>query len=268
MHPVKLIHQPLPSGMIRKWSTKPADHKAARLRSNQRRHRERVRCHIAELETRLGETQVRLEKALVHITDLSNELLLAKIHPTRLSDSTQLDGEGTSNNVAVTRDVTRSSPDTSCCVSCPVRESDSIPGDQNRPPPPVYQESGGPVLQTRLFAEESISQEDSAWSSSSILSATYNTSDTMSLVPTLNYDAIAETGEQGCFDLAPPSPGKSTTRCRDAYIIIAQQNYRWLEISAIRRWLEPGFRGALVEGDGCRVETDLLFALLDFVSSS
>lgn len=89
----------------------------------------------------------------------------------------------------------------------------------------------------------------------------------MSAVSKLNYDATAEPGEQGCFDMPPPSPGKSTTRCQDAYVIIAQQNYRWLDISAIRRWLEPGFRGPIVEGDGCRVETDLLFALLDFISS-
>jgi hypothetical protein len=92
------------------------------------------------------------------------------------------------------------------------------------------------------------------------------TSGVMPEAPTFNYDAIAETGELVCCDLLPLGPGDSTTRCRDAYIMIAQQNYRGLEVSAIRGWLGPGFRGAIIKGDGCRVGTDLLFALLDFIS--
>lgn len=162
MHPVKLIHQPVPSSMLRKWSTKPADSKAARLRSNQRHHRERVRCHIADLEARLAETQVQLEKALAHVTDLSNELLHAKTHPTHLSVSMQVDGQGTSNDVVVTRrSAAEPSLDMSCCGSCAVQESDSITGNRNSPPS-VSQENGVTFLQTRLFAEESLSQEHSA----------------------------------------------------------------------------------------------------------
>jgi hypothetical protein len=122
--------------MMSKWSAKRADHKAARLRNNQRRHRERVKCHIAELEARLAATQLQLDKALARITDLSNELLLSRTHPAHLNDSMQLDDQGTSDDVVVTRGgVAGLSPDTSCCVSCPVLESDNILADRNGPPP-------------------------------------------------------------------------------------------------------------------------------------
>jgi hypothetical protein len=76
-----------------------------------------------------------------------------------------------------------------------------------------------------------------------------------------------ESWEEDCCDLPHPKPGTSTTRCRDAYIIISQQNYRALDIHTIRQWLEPGFHGALHKGDGCRVDTEVLFALLDYISS-
>jgi hypothetical protein len=68
--------------------------------------------------------------------------------------------------------------------------------------------------------------------------------------------------------LPPPGPGESTTRCRDAYWTIIQQIRKGLNDSSIRGWLEPGFRGPICEGDGCRIETGLLFALLDFISAS
>jgi hypothetical protein len=180
--------------MMSKWSAKPADYKAARLRNNQRRHRERVKCRIAELEARLAVTQLQLEKALARITDLSNELLLSRTYPARRGDSKQLNDQGTSDDVIVTReDVAGLSPDTSCCVSSPVRESDNTPADRNDPPP-VHHETGGTALQTTLLVEEPTSQEDSAWSSSPMLSA-INPSGIMPESPTFNYDAIAETGE-------------------------------------------------------------------------
>jgi hypothetical protein len=73
--------------------------------------------------------------------------------------------------------------------------------------------------------------------------------------------------EEDYRHLQPPGPTESTTRCRDAYKIIAQQNFAQLDLSTVHIWLEPGFRGPPIEDDGCRVENQILFALLDYVNS-
>jgi hypothetical protein len=62
-------------------------------------------------------------------------------------------------------------------------------------------------------------------------------------------------------------PKESTTRYRDAFRIIAEQNYACLEFSTVCGWLQSGFRQASAEEDGCRVKNNLLFALLDYISS-
>jgi uncharacterized membrane-anchored protein YhcB (DUF1043 family) len=68
--------------MMSRWSAKPADYNAARLRNNQRRHRKRVKDHVAELESRLSETQLQLDQALSRIAELSAELSRARrLHP-------------------------------------------------------------------------------------------------------------------------------------------------------------------------------------------
>lgn len=59
---------------IEKWSSKPVDYNATRVRNNQRRHRARVKSHIHDLEIRLEETNSKLESALSTIASLTAEL--------------------------------------------------------------------------------------------------------------------------------------------------------------------------------------------------
>lgn len=171
--------------MMGKWSARPSNDKASRVRNNQRRHRQRVKEHIAHLESRLEDTERQLRDALDRVTEL-------------------------------TRDLERTA---------------------QRAAPPQTQTVEPPIL--------------SAPPESSVIPRAQ----------------LLDYSEDECCSLPPPGPGKSTTRCRDAYIIIAQQNYRALDSYVIRQWLEPGFYGALGEGDGCRVDTEVLFGLLDFISS-
>lgn len=64
-----------PSGpSILKWSSKPADHDAIRVRNNQRRHRARAKGHVQDLEKRLEETSAKLEAALQTISHLAQEV--------------------------------------------------------------------------------------------------------------------------------------------------------------------------------------------------
>ncbi|KXJ84769.1 hypothetical protein Micbo1qcDRAFT_154692 [Microdochium bolleyi] len=71
-----------------------------------------------------------------------------------------------------------------------------------------------------------------------------------------------------CKDLPAPQSGESTAPCIDAYKVIEQQNFSGLDVVEITRWLKPGFRKAAEKGGGCRVDTQLLFALLDHISST
>jgi hypothetical protein len=66
----------------------------------------------------------------------------------------------------------------------------------------------------------------------------------------------------------PPSDLESTTLCSQAYILIAQQNFRGSNEYTIRSWLYQGFRRAKGHDEGCRVENKLLFGLLDFISGA
>ncbi|KAF5712620.1 hypothetical protein FMUND_8367 [Fusarium mundagurra] len=62
------------------------------------------------------------------------------------------------------------------------------------------------------------------------------------------------------------APGESTTLCRVAYEIIDQHNMTGIESSEIENCLRPGFRRATRNGEGCRVETTVLYALIDRIS--
>jgi hypothetical protein len=82
----------------------------------------------------------------------------------------------------------------------------------------------------------------------------------------LQYDAKAEV--EMYSEMLPPRTSESTTRCRDAYMMIAEQNFAGLDASTVCNWLRPGFRRPAATQDGCRVNNQFLFALLDHVSSS
>ena len=74
---------------ILKWSSKPADHNAIRVRNNQRRHRARAKGHVQDLEKRLEETSARLEAALQTISHLAQEveMLRGRVPPSEWQQS-------------------------------------------------------------------------------------------------------------------------------------------------------------------------------------
>lgn len=240
-----------------KWSAKPADYNAARLRNNQRRHRKKVRDHIAELESRLSETHLQLDQALSRIAELSEELSRVQRDPVLL-ESSEAPKETLTTGSKATTDVrswlsighgprVAQEPDCQHDLLAARREEDET------------------KEQTDLTPGLSISSEVST-PSPPVLSAPW-TSNVAVQVPELNFEVFADFGDQDCCSLPLPEPGRPTTRCRDAYFVINQQNYKALDSSVIRGWLEPGFRRPISEGDGCRVDTVLLFTLLDWISS-
>jgi hypothetical protein len=66
--------------------------------------------------------------------------------------------------------------------------------------------------------------------------------------------------------LPPVAAGESTTLCCVAYEIIEQHNMTGVESSEIENFLRPGFRREKRKGEGCRVETTVLYALIDRIS--
>ncbi|KAK1762630.1 hypothetical protein QBC33DRAFT_551609 [Phialemonium atrogriseum] len=249
--------------MMSKWSAKPADYQATRLRNNQRRHRERVKHHITGLEARLAETQLQLDKALARISELTEELHLAKTLPAETIRQTELIHSGTPDDIRVAR---RVNPAPLTQVPCAIQELDASLADRNALPPAQKQRDDA-ALQPHLVTEKMPWPEKLAEPASPVLSAP-SMNNTILQGFTLGHDEVADGGEQDCSDLPPPNPDESTTRCREAFTIIATHNYSGLDISAIRRHLQPGFRGSIVSGDGCRVDNRLLFALLDSIGSS
>ncbi|KAF2006441.1 hypothetical protein P154DRAFT_518047 [Amniculicola lignicola CBS 123094] len=69
-----------------------------------------------------------------------------------------------------------------------------------------------------------------------------------------------------CATRPAPAPTESTTLCTQAYILIEQQNFRGIDATTIRVWLDKGFRRARERGEGCSVENGALLRVLDFIS--
>lgn len=232
-----------------RWSSKPADHKQTRVRNNQRRHRQRIKSHIADLETRLAESQRELHKAQSTIERLSAEL-----KNTRTSQQLSCAGPAACGRPAAGTD------DSS------VRKQHSSPSSlrPRRVPPPQQQScldqpcvaDCGRDVRTRTDGIAVFVSPATPFLGAAPTAAIWTT-----------YDVAVAGEEKKYCDLQPPDPAESTTLCRDAYKIIAEQNFAGLEASDLHRWLAPAFRGPCTKGDGCRVENGLLFALLDYLST-
>ncbi|KAG8410799.1 hypothetical protein J3458_016888 [Metarhizium acridum] len=63
-------------------------------------------------------------------------------------------------------------------------------------------------------------------------------------------------------------PYESTIPCSEAYILITQQNFKGIDQGDVAAWLWNGFRRPHQPGEGCRIQTDLLFSLLVFISET
>lgn len=224
------------SSLQNKWSCKPPDHNTIRVRNNQRRHRARVKSRIEDLEQQLGEANRRLEAALSTIGSLTAELesMRSQHRP-----------------------------------SSPLAHPSASSAEQHaRGPAP-------PVLDTR--AQDS--QHTIAGPADGELSTLQASSSTAVTGPTghnpgaavrspLAMNDVDNGTDCNCRGLPPPAPGESTVSCSSAFQIIDQQNFIGVEVTTIRAWLDPGFRKGPRPGEACRVETNRLYELLDYITSS
>lgn len=259
------------SSYVLKWSTKEVD-KAARVRDNQRRHREKVRNYISQLESRLAETQTKLQQAEVTIKLLTEELdtSMAAVQPiTGREEAPNTTPKLDMRHSETTRQI---SPPSSVLPTCATMKhqkehSDYVDGaDVSRAPCCVNEQQ---FSQSVLADWADTSGADKRGPSDQVLLKKGASNPLLAnslATESLQYDAKAEV--ETYSEMLPPGTNGSTTRCRDAYMIITEQNFVGLEVSTIYSWLQPGFRRPAATQDGCRVDNQLLFALLDHISSS
>jgi hypothetical protein len=228
-------------GLTRRKPRVSAEHTLNRVRENQRRHRARQRDHVASLELKLAETERQLADARAEIEALKAERDTANaLACYDISKHFNLREERLDSGIATTL------PTTS-----PLNPSPTIsPLDQNN------------TISSTLIAT----------SFQLVLPPTLTVgpppccTDTLptSLAPTTPMPADPECST--CKTRPPPSPSESTTLCAQAFVMILQQNFRNLDPEMIRLWLSQGYRRALREGEGCRVENGTLKGLLDYIS--
>jgi hypothetical protein len=247
-----------------------------RVRNNQRRHRERRRHYIASLEQKAQETESLLEKARAEVADLRAEMRRCKC--TRREEDAQYASKWERLNI----DEKGGKP----------RYLDEHPLPATR-----YNSSNAlsaTALQTNTvtirFQENRETQESNDYGndipskdlSSKVLAS--SPSPLLDSSPCCDYDTSSPAAEvtalsiNSSYDGFPASPAncnnyppvldESTTLCSKAYALIAQQNFRGLDTSTLRNWLESGFRRGKSQNEGCRVQNPLLFSLLDFISGA
>jgi len=271
--------------MMSKFSIRPPSYNATRVRENQRRHRARVKERTVSLEVQLAETQSQLEGALAEIARLRQQIVflecadqaheqtpeqaLDQAPPSgnelqAAPDATMTDHGGTttqedagdSGATANTGEANQGADEDWGMSGC---------GTATTPPVATGLEIGatGAVGNDTMAAIESMRR------------LSIDQGPDLAISPTVGQGATAspETPVFGVEDdfikyqLPALRPGESTTPCADAYKIIEQQNYSALDMEAIHTWLAPGYRQGMRKLDGCRVETNLLFSLLDRISS-
>jgi hypothetical protein len=209
-----------------------AEHTLSRVRENQRRHRARRKDYIATLEQKLAETEAQLTSARAEIEALRRERDARQDRP---SDNQRQDARADieSEMLALEKLV------------------DTLPM------PPL-----GDVFAFDLVPEIAPlpALEDPA-----ALSSTGPPPCCTDPEPVMPSRA-ASPECSSCHTRPAPAPTESTTLCAQAYVLIAQQNFRGIDAGTIRLWLYQGYRRARRDGEGCRVENGALFRLLDYIS--
>jgi hypothetical protein len=223
-----------------------------------------VKNYIALLESNLAETKLELQKALETIAELRADLSNCNAPFSSSSSATAKDKNNPTRSECSTQtqlflapvDQGKHHPLLSSCLDW---DNDKQIHNPHKGTGPCCKADKKPRgINAHTDCQTSYGEEGSEQNSLHVPETLYNVNVTAIHGGIMDDDMLGS--------LEPPAPTESTTRCRDALTIIEAQNFRNLEPDAIRVWLEPGFRKAMSKGDGCRVENNLLFALLNHIN--
>ncbi|KAF9690499.1 hypothetical protein EKO04_011357 [Ascochyta lentis] len=230
-----------------------AEHTLNRVRENQRRHRARQKDLVASLEVKLEETERQLAAARAEIAALKQERDMANAFACydfskHLNPREERVDSGLTTTSSVGSPLESLSPDALLALAVP-----------NTAASPTVFTTSFPLLlpSTPTLPGPPPCCSDSAPTSLPAPSSATTTAPTMALP-----DPECST----CKTRPRPSPSESTTLCAQAFVMISQQNFRNLDPDMIRLWLSEGYRRAVREGEGCRVENRTLKGLLDYIS--
>lgn len=271
-------------------STKTAAKTLIRVRNNQRRHRERRRQYIASLELKVSESENRLAQALASIAALQNEVLMLRLRcndanldlcePSSLEHPKPADEEqGESQKALQILKEPPAGPGLDpggvSMIMTPgyLQSLQAVPTQQ----PAVAQSKQHNMLSpmqdlaaTALHSDTRPRQypENQSKSCCSEIGS-QQSNDALSAIPEALVWGLDEPERSNPFaGDYPPADVESTTPCEQAYVSISRLNFRGLELDAITAWLSPGFRKSKFRSEACRVESRLLFEVLDFISES
>ncbi len=269
-------------GIVQRWSSKPKEHTAARVRNNQRRHRAKTKAYIAELERRLAEEQARVEGILEEKAVLMCELESLRASGTCNSVSKHVHTKAAGSLSSIAPAPNRAA--SSSYISSPLSgdtEGSPVPS-LLRPVEASASHSSSSRIELPCVARPARDENKYALGEGQQLSDVENASGTRksgaqngpcrctqaapSSTSSNNEDSLAVLLSD-CSTLPPPARGESTIPCTTAYNMIKQQNYRGWDLRAIGEFLAPGFRGPTIHGDGCRVDSGRVFSALDSVCS-
>lgn len=225
-----------------------AEHTLNRVRENQRRHRARQRDHVASLELRLAETERQLADARAEIEALKAERDTANAFACYdITKHFERMDSAVGTNTSLTPLLETASPNPLLDLPTPsnVTEPTLIATSFQLLLPPVLPIVGPPPCCTDILLAPTPSEPVAA-----------------TTIPSDKSDPECST----CKTRPPPSPSESTTLCAQAFVMISQQNVRNLDPELIRMWLSQGYRRAMREGEGCRVENGTLKGLLEYIS--
>ena len=257
---------------VQKFSCRPVRDQAARQRENQRRHRARVKGRIDDLEAELCKTQRELEEALKRIERLTSDVQRLQ----HALDSTPQQGTCVSQT-SVPETTSPLSPNHLTPTSLS-REYAQTPRTLDGldashltdvsclPVSPPGSVTKGPVeADVRRKCDISIAQCECTSQIHHLRGSTTTHAAQPRESGVLQSDLDTPNGDGPL--LPATTPGESTIPCRDAFLIIKERSTPEFDLSVATEWLKPGFRRATVPGTGCRVETHILFALVDHITS-
>ncbi|KAJ9133700.1 hypothetical protein NKR23_g10619 [Pleurostoma richardsiae] len=285
------------SGMTRKWSSRPKECRATRVRENQRRHRARTKAYIADMERQLAQTRAQLDEALAQNAELTSELQTLRASSAGKAVANPSKEVVVGQPVMMSLGLSEGYSDTGPPISPPNPPSATRGGERPPSPPILPLELNGaytsfrtltPLRPAALQAVSSAGPISTPWSEEScpwsptktpgheqssktcragVCSASSCLAPVIPTTTSSGDDADLALLRSDCPHLPAPALGESTIPCAAAYHIIKQQNYNRLDLSVMGGFLAPGFRRATVQGDGCRVETSRVFSVIDAISS-
>ncbi|KAI3567762.1 Trappc4 protein [Fusarium oxysporum f. sp. albedinis] len=263
-----------------------AQHTRERVRNNQRRHRARRKDYIATLEEKLGEAEQTisslrdqieaLQATLTRYRHYQNDQNRANCRMPRPQQPQSLGGTSSPLLAGTDGEAYLASSSYESITKLPlVVGSASTFSSRATPELTFAAVSYQTVAETGSLLPETVIPDQVLTSTTSCCSGDPS-SGAQSIVNTINRMPPLPSQETPLLmpaDVLEPaieanSYRESTMLCSEAYILIAQQNFKGISQRDMATWLWDGFRSPLPPNGGCRVNTDILFSLLAFISDT